>query len=389
MKLTTIIICLVIILFLLIGAVSASDSDNKNIYLENGKLTENTVKSIDDVKITHTDNLHATVMAVKPSHRLLKRQTKKKRKYKNKRIEQLIDEIISQSNSQLRDKSFRFITSNRPKSSHAAFEFPGKFLKVASVGVKTKNNRYLEMDYAAVVLPDGEIKMMTAVNVEHQSDLPDYEKIESMIFYNVGLIHETNLPAKTIVITHKKPKKEVMCYEYEGQEIIIHYIYVSPQKISERLSTLEDKISNNEILTEEEALNFAYIAIFADRDAKKIMRKLVKLFGLAKGIDGELGNDIWNVLCLMIKYHFKDDLKQAKELLYMVTEILTNEEFEKLTSIERIIYNQKRKEDVIQEVLKHQSDELQQKDNTIQEKNKTIEQQARRIKELEAQNNMG
>ena len=144
---------------------------------------------------------------------------------------------------------------------------------------------------------------------------------------------------------------------------------------------MEDKISNNEILTEEEALNFAYIAIFADRDAKKIMRKLVKLFGLAKGIDGELGNDIWNVLCLMIKYHFKDDLKQAKELLYMVTEILTNEEFEKLTSIERIIYNQKRKEDIIQEVL-------QQKDNTIEQQAKLLQEKEEEIRKLKALKNI-
>ena len=44
------------------------------------------------------------------------------------------------------------------------------------------------------------------------------------------------------------------------------------------------------------------------------------------------------VLKKMILYHFKDDLKKARELLYLISISFTNEEVEKMNSYEREIY---------------------------------------------------
>ena len=44
------------------------------------------------------------------------------------------------------------------------------------------------------------------------------------------------------------------------------------------------------------------------------------------------------VLKKMILYHFKDDLKKARELLYLISINFTNEEVEKMNSYEREIY---------------------------------------------------
>ena len=112
------------------------------------------------------------------------------------------------------------------------------------------------------------------------------------------------------------------------------------------------------------------------------MRKLVKLFNQAKGMDVYLKSQIRYVFTMMIKYHFRDDSKQTKEMLYMVTEILSNYEFEQLNSIQRMEYLHKIDKEEDQKIIQKQADQLQEKD-------RTIEQQAQRIKELEDLNNTG
>ena len=44
------------------------------------------------------------------------------------------------------------------------------------------------------------------------------------------------------------------------------------------------------------------------------------------------------VLKKMILYHFKDDLKKARKLLYLISINFTNEEVDKMNSYEREIY---------------------------------------------------
>ena len=64
------------------------------------------------------------------------------------------------------------------------------------------------------------------------------------------------------------------------------------------------------------------------------------------------------VLKKMILYHFKDDLKKAGELLYLISINFTNEEVEKMNSYEREIYAKD------QEITKKDK-EITKKDNEI------------------------
>ena len=68
------------------------------------------------------------------------------------------------------------------------------------------------------------------------------------------------------------------------------------------------------------------------------MEKTVILFNRFPQINPDLKIDMHQVLKKMILYHFKDDLKKARELLYLISINFTNEEVEKMNSYEREIY---------------------------------------------------
>ena len=100
-------------------------------------------------------------------------------------IEEYVKKILEKSVYHSRDFSFRFITSRRPNTCHVTFEFPGKYFKLLSRQIQSEDGRDLEVDHAAVVLPDGNIiKRKSALDVEQQSELPDNLKYDS--FFNYG-----------------------------------------------------------------------------------------------------------------------------------------------------------------------------------------------------------
>ena len=84
-----------------------------------------------------------------------------------------------------------------------------------------------------IVLPDGGIiKVKSAVDVEHQSKLPDDSKIEAIFSYTVSKTHETNLPTTPVIITNEDPGSDVVDYEVFNHVMRVHYLIVSPEKIS-------------------------------------------------------------------------------------------------------------------------------------------------------------
>ena len=148
-------------------------------------------------------------------------------------LKALIDQIMRGSNHHPKDSSFRLTVSGWPKPSHATFDFPGKFLKKLNTQVVTEDSRNLEMDHGMIVLPDGEIiEIKSAVDVEHQSRLPDDSKIEVIFLYTVSKTHETNLPITPVIITNEDPGSDVVDYEVFNHVMRVHYLIVSPEKIS-------------------------------------------------------------------------------------------------------------------------------------------------------------
>ena len=194
-------------------------------------------------------------------------------------IETLIDQIMQGSNHHPKDSSFRLTVSGWPKQSHITFDFPGKYLKKLDTNVVTEDGRNLEMDHGIEVLPDGVIvKIKSAVDVEHQSRLPDDSKIEVIFLYTISKTHETNLPTIPIIITNEDARSDFIDYEVFNHVMRVHYIIVTHEEISKRLNTLRDIVETKRDFTVDEVLNFAYIAIFVKTDAKEIMEEIAILF---------------------------------------------------------------------------------------------------------------
>ena len=152
------------------------------------------------------------------------------------------------------------------------------------------------------------------------------------------IFRETNLPTTPVIITNEDPGSDVVDYEVFNHVMRVHYLIVSPEKISKRLNILRDIVETRRDFTVEEVLNFAYIAIFVKSDAKEIMEETAFLFSRFPKINPDLKIDVHQVLKKMILYHFQDDLNKAEELLCLITINFTNKEVDKMNSYEREIY---------------------------------------------------
>ena len=251
------------------------------------------------------------------------------------------------------------------------------------------------MKNGIVVLPDDEIiKLKSAMDVEHQSRIPDDSKIMAIFFYTISKTHETNLPSVPVIITNEDPGSDLIDYEVFNHILRVHYITVTPEKISKRLNILNDIVETRREFTVDEVLNFAYIAIFVKRDAKEIMERTAILFSRFPKIDQDLKIDLHQVLKKMILYHFQDDLKKAEELLYLITINFTDEDVDKMNSYEREIYAKDqeitRKDQAItrkdQEITR-KDQEITKKDQEITKKDQEISRLTEKLNELNKNNN--
>lgn len=301
-------------------------------------------------------------------------------------IEELVMLMMNENNHHPKDFSFRLITHRYPQSSHITFKFPGKFVKALKTNIFTDDGRNLEMDFGELVNPDGIITQKSASNVEHQSELPKPIKIDAMFDYRIGIVHENNICPFSIIITNIDPGEKLQCYESHGQIFYVYYIYVDSEEIQKRLSILTDIVRSNKVLSKTEALNFAYIAIFVkNEEAKEILDKLAQLFRDAKIMESELQMDLHHILKKIIKYEF-DDENKIKELLTVITQAITPEEYEKLSSHQKTILDlEEQKQICIQQegkIAEQQNENAQQK-SIIAEQQNELEKKDEKIKKLE------
>jgi hypothetical protein len=298
---------------------------------------------------------------------------------KNKKIngklslDELVDMMMKEQNHNPKDYCFRFIVSVYPKESHKTFNFPGKYMNKVKTEVYTEDGRNLWMDCAQIVLPDSDITCKSTINVEHQSTPLNKNKIDTMYDYKIYLIHKTNLPSNSIIITNINPGQNKIIYNSHDQIFYNHYIVIDEEDISKRLKTLTDIIQNKENLSTVHALNFAVIAIFIDCEQKKeTMEKLAYLFSKIEKIEPQLQLDLHHVLKKMIKKHFEDDKNKCKELLKLISESIYETDYKGLTYKER---TELRIKELEERKDKQHKQEIQQKDKEIQQKDQQHKQE--------------
>ena len=289
-------------------------------------------------------------------------------------LEKLVTQMIEESNNNPRDYCFRYIVNTYPKAVHDAFDFPGEYVNNLKLDVYTEDGRNLEMDCAQLIMPKGEITCKSTINVEHQT-YPIREKVESIYDYKLYLIHKTNIPSNSIVMTNIDPgKDEIFCKSHD-QIFKLKVNVVTREKISKRLKILKNKIENKKEFTQKEAMYFAYIAIFTKQ--KETMERLAYLFSQIDQMEPNLQLDLHQVLKKMIKFHFRDDINKIRELLTMISESIFQKNLEGLTYKERTEIQMKEKD----QKLKEQGIKLEEKDEKLKEQGIKLEEKDQKLEE--------
>ena len=287
------------------------------------------------------------------------------------KLETLVDKMMVEPNHNPRDHSFRFFVNEYPEAVHEAFDFPGKYKRKLDLNMLTATNRPLEMDCAQLIDPKDNITCTSTINVEHQT-YPIENKIDAIYDYKIGLIHQNNIPSNSVVMTNMDLGGESILCESHDQTFKLRVNRVTFEKISKRIKILNDKIENNQKLSLNELMYFAYIAIFVDENhAKGTMEKLSLLFAEIGQIDFTVELDLHQILKSMIKFHFRDDEDFCKEMLIMISKSLYSNDYEGLTYKERSELQIKE----LNQLLDETSQQLDEKDLQIEhllEENKKL-----------------
>lgn len=287
------------------------------------------------------------------------------------KLETLVDKMMVEPNHNPRDHSFRFFVNEYPEAVHEAFDFPGKYKRKLDLNMLTATNRPLEMDCAQLIDPKDNITCTSTINVEHQT-YPIENKIDAIYDYKIGLIHQNNIPSNSVVMTNMDLGGESILCESHDQTFKLRVNRVTFEKISKRIKILNDKIENNQKLSLNELMYFAYIAIFVDENhAKDTMEKLSLLFAEIGQIDFTVELDLHQILKSMIKFHFRDDEDFCKEMLIMISKSLYSNDYEGFTYKERSELQIKE----LNQLLDETSQQLDEKDLQIEhllEENKKL-----------------
>ena len=245
------------------------------------------------------------------------------------RLSDLVDWMMAEQNHNPRDYCFRYVVDRYPKATHDAFDFPGEYVDNLKVDAFTDDGRNLKMDCAQLVMPKGDITCKSTINVEHQTYPLKDEKVEVIYDYKIFLIHQTNIPSNSIVMTNMDIGQEVLLCESHDQTFKLHVNIATHEEITKRLTILKDIIKDKKKISQKEGMYFAYIAIFVKDYSKEIIIEISQLFSQINQIEPDLELDIHHILKKMIKEHFKDDENKCRELLTMISKSIFKKNLDK------------------------------------------------------------
>ena len=299
------------------------------------------------------------------------------------RLSDLVDWMMAEQNHNPRDYCFRYVVDRYPKATHDAFDFPGEYVDNLKVDAFTDDGRNLKMDCAQLVMPKGDITCKSTINVEHQTYPLKDEKVEVIYDYKIFLIHQTNIPSNSIVMTNMDIGQEVLLCESHDQTFKLRVNIATHEEITKRLTILKDIINDKKKISQKEGIYFTYIAIFIkDEYSKEIMIEISQLFSQINQIEPDLELDIHHILKKMIKEHFKDEENKCRELLTMISKSIFKKNLEGLTYKEK---TEIRMNDLNQQI-EQQEHQLEQKDQQIEQQEHQLEQKDQQIEQQDEEN---
>ena len=217
---------------------------------------------------------------------------------------------------QAMDKSFRYIGDQWAGDFHLNLQLPGIFKELLQNDTLIDSKTGIRMDLLELVELEGGIEIL--INIEHQSTKLDPIKIRIIDGYKNYSKCKHNLPVLSVIVTPFRKEDQEMEYRATESDILQPvFITIDDKEIEKRLNMLKDNYKNKEI-ENHIVLNIAIIAIFVLNNKYEILKELCLVLTQAKGITGEIRNDMVKVLEEMIKYKLEDNENQVVELLGML-----------------------------------------------------------------------
>ena len=258
-----------------------------------------------------------------------------------------------------------------PEILHHYFRLPGRFIRNYTTRIVRRDGSEGDMDWLILVevYVNGSVERIL-INVEFQSSRVTKKKIKIISDYNDYAKTYYGLPVLSIVIITDGFESSEKEYSIVDSEILRPvYFYISQEDIIKRLNNLEEKINNNEQLSDDEGLDMVFVAMFASRrDAEEITKKLAKLFLNDKSLIGPLKDYIGYGLSIMIKKNVKNT-NEIMEFLKMLDTKVDNSKLKLVSEFE------------IASQRKLFEDELAEKENVISEKDDEIKVLKQKLKE--------
>lgn len=230
------------------------------------------------------------------------------------------------------DYMFRSNITSHPETNHDLLNLPGKFKNIESTDAFIEGKGDLQIDFLESVLPDNEIiKKESSVYLGQETGRISDDKIGAIFNYCLSSTISLKKPCYPFVATNYEYDVDFLVREIEGFLLKIYLIIFDKEKIYEILNTLNSKDYSKEEFSESDYLQSIYILVFSKKPyACDVIEKLIKIFLAIENIIPEYQNDLYLAICMMVKYHFRDDNDKIEELITMMTEVMQDEVLQKL-----------------------------------------------------------
>ena len=380
-------ICFILLLFLIIGLVSACDinekivgkidsynNQNLSTYIDL-KLVTSSGTDYDLSDIVENEQLYwrfsffnnNKVDKYKKKYYNLKRKSRNKNFKKNeKNMSEIMHEVSIMLEEKINRQAHDYISTINgeafPDINHKILGIPGIFKGLYSSRGHTQNGRHKYMDLIELIEPDGKVVTKESIaNVEYviskldNEVLFDYD-LSSILKYKKRIFH--------IVVVNKDMGVPEEIIEVSGHPIKVLYRVFDEIRQWKVLCRLAEKTNNNKEITVEDYIELVHcIANSVNPHAKEYIEECVDLFTRIDNIDSTYQSNMHLSLKIMIKFIFEDDIEKTEELLMMITKALPFKSYRGISSYEEAITRAHDLEIEVGEL----NDKLSKKDNRILE----------------------
>ena len=295
--------------------------------------------------------------------------------FNRKKIKKIVDELMKETvSTEVFDETCKKNFIRFPKESHKLFKLPGNHYYLnRTEHIKTEGGKKISDIIETILVKEFKRPLRTNI-IEFQRENLN-TKIEEIPDYYCLAITEFKKLCSITIVTNSPIKKEYENIKIDDDIFNIHFVVFDKKRLYNTINTLNDKYNSNRVVSERDVNLLSYcISSIKKSFAKDYIEKSINFFTTQK-MKRKDRLHLFYVIKEMIKYHFKNDLKQKREMLTMIVETADLNEYAGLDFIEAAKLDLKNAQQALNEkdkIITEQNNTLAMKDNTIAKKDNEI-----------------